>query len=404
MNWNLYYFKVRNFGVLDDVCLSLDKFNLLIGKNMTGKTTFIESINYLVEMIFKSNEPIDSFEYIYFSIQENREISYKLKFKINKDSIEHNYIYCTTILNNQIVKESLEKIIDPSDESKNELWVSKSDNKIRYQCFDSEKNKYISQEREVDRKSSFLHLLWDSKREPYVQDIRNFFISLVYFEPVINVATTFSIKKIPYFRSVQRNFDPLEVLLHTIKDKDASIIQSLESNIKLIFDNVDSIQLDHQSDKPIVKINESLKDNLGNIIEIQSFNLREMSDGFIRTMMILLFALLAEKNSRLLVIDEIDVGLNPTTLHALIDILCNIDTQIIITSHRYEVLDWCNSLKVFIFLRKSKYAQVHVGMTEEELKTYLGVEYKNVSRFEYINSGDESHIIRDYLKNTDDLF
>lgn len=97
---------IQNFKSLKDVTLDLQKVNLLIGPNNSGKTNFLKALEYVGEDNANQIEP--NRNKIAFSRKENQTISIQLKFdpKSPKNYTEEYYyvIECKISLNGKVNK------------------------------------------------------------------------------------------------------------------------------------------------------------------------------------------------------------------------------------------------------------------------------------------------------------
>lgn len=390
---NLYSFKEFNIDLTDKKNEAFKKIYIL-GKNNVGKTNFLNSIKYFSSLIEdNSRNDIGTFifpifdykkKFIEFEIElSDGEIDYKYFLKINhkdveikeeilewKFSFESENKYKTLFekngtsiiftrdrklinlqnINNineinskedfkkklilNILNISLVKI--PSNfyhlvtninfiESFDHFILKKEDTKSNNQRFNTNKN--------LKYNKNIIRILEKNKKD---------------LENVIN-AFDFSLKTIEFTKKNNENLEINNTIKKTIKE--FSDLSSLEkSNEKKQLKELEEVKKLLKEIKIINnKYNDKFSFNSGNekyILKFidhnnHAFAWEELSKGTKKIITLFLTILLAEEQNTILLIDEIDAGINPFLIKSILsdEFVNNKKNTIIFTTHNPEILD-----------------------------------------------------------------
>ncbi|TAE31087.1 MAG: DUF2813 domain-containing protein [Cytophagales bacterium] len=98
---------IQNFKSLKDVTLDLQKVNLLIGPNNSGKTNFLKALEYMVKENINQSEP--DFERISFKQKLKSPISITLTF--DRESSGLPYVRFSCLIKPDIIEKTVEDIL-----------------------------------------------------------------------------------------------------------------------------------------------------------------------------------------------------------------------------------------------------------------------------------------------------
>lgn len=401
--------KIKNFKSFRDVDINLNKFNIIVGKNGTGKTNFIECFKFLKNLITSQRRPfiphIDwwSFRNIVWNGNDNIPIEFEIDFdiygfeifykisiigsggfvKILFESVEIKD-YCKFVREaNMVFFETDDNFLEKNSKKiKNLLEVSK------YPII--EKNvdfRFQEQEFNIDN-LSILSIPYSANtyydryiREDFSEDnisltilnisSQDFYPKLfLIFSPILkadkngiypmflyvldqlrSIIRGFTIMRHPYMKLVKEPSKPVGE--ETISE-DSSNLNNVFYNIwNKNFGNLpESVESYMSSMFPNTQIRPELSSDGKIFLKIYDYGVEldppSVSDGLYKSLSIL-FAL--ESNPKLLAIDEIENCLYAEALEYIFDELRESDSTIILTTHSPLVVDLAKLDELIFFER-----------------------------------------------------
>lgn len=366
---------ITNFKSIKNALTDLPLFGAIVGKNAAGKTNFIQSINFIKNLvgyetidkrssspsqlaheIFNFNNISDNIKFsIDFGSEEEIEYNLKIEIGSNKDSNKLPAI--------EVVKEELYKIKNADKikiYTRNSETLYNSENKVIPIALDSSKSAI------------------SIYNEPNVNILKNFFknICIPELDSLNSRSTIFS---------NDEEDASLASLLVKLNHKDVTEFEQYKNIIsKLIPDFSSIIEIPYNKNKTekekvylILLEEKGLEGNL---------SMRSISFGDLRTMYIIAMAMIMEKGSTF-IIEEIENGLHPKRLKGILSHLKTIsykkDLQILFSTHSPAVMNLFSPNEI-----------VYISKDNNNDGTKLSI----------LSSSDDSSHIQKILENGGEIF
>ncbi|MDP1664292.1 MAG: AAA family ATPase [Methylobacter sp.] len=311
---------VKNFKSLADFDFKLSKFNCLIGMNGAGKSTVLQAIDFIAQLM---EGDVDKW------LERRKWTAQELNCKLLSRSniglgIEYqtkngNQITWRCLFNRHELLCSTEEITVDGVE---QLRVKSKQYRIGE---NSGENRYI--DIAFNYQGSILSLLSDSVLTDSIQEFRDGMrriLSLELLSPELLRQRARSSDV-----DIGSGGEKLSAFLHGIKgEKRESLIKLLQSFYPNLQDYKVSSQQSGWKKLTIIEKFEHQK------IETEA---RHINDGLLR-----ILAILAQSSSNhsLILLDEIENGINPEIVEKLVDSLVNSTQQILVTTHSPMILNY----------------------------------------------------------------
>jgi predicted ATPase len=214
----------KSFG--DKVEIKLNKFNVLVGPNNSGKSNFLDALRFLSEIM---NENIDkalnrrgSYKSVVFNGEENREIGFLINARIENSNIEYylKIVFPANIKEEYLISDGKELIIFKN--GKAQLWniITNSFDTIYYPSSTSQPYPVITSHLRHLRKTEYL-LQWKFREILEKIEVYN-------FDPG-KLRQKVKIGKVTKLNSDGSN---LSAAIHFLRNKDREAYEELESLLK----------------------------------------------------------------------------------------------------------------------------------------------------------------------------
>ena len=395
---------IKGFKGITDLTLNLDKINVLIGINSSGKTTILQALDLLANCVFR-----DVAEYlmdkkwkvsdIKSQISKKSILSYRSIFEFEENDktflliwqIEYKLISATSV---NLIKESISKVngkwkksycnIDKQQELDNKLipLYTYKDGIVIYESFPDQKIKNQESEFSLSLGSSGLKII-DFSGNKEICLLKDFLEHTANFE-------TLAAENMR--RSSRGTTDDIGIggkqLATFIKQMNPQQKESYTKTVQSILSNMESIDAVTKGTPGWVELFLNEKFSF-NDIRVRPYHI---SDGTLR---ILAFVALLniQYNSGMLMLDEIENGLNPYITTKIVELLYEFTSQtrhqLLLTTHSSLMLDdfkpediiyvyrkndgSINAKKVFntkkikTFLDYMSPGEIWINLTEKEL-------------------------------------
>ena len=345
---------IKGFKGITDLTLNLDKINVLIGINSSGKTTILQALDLLANCVFR-----DVAEYlmdkkwkvsdIKSQISKKSILSYRSIFEFEENEkpflliwqIEYKLISATSV---NLIKESISKVNGKWKKSYcNKDKQQQLDNKqiplysykdgiVNYESFPDQKIKNPESEFSLSLGSSGLKII-DFAGNKEICLLKDFLEHTANFE-------TLAAENMR--RSSRGTTDDIGIggkqLATFIKQMNPQQKESYTKTVQSILSNMESIDAVTKGTPGWVELflNEKFSSNK---IKVKPYHI---SDGTLRILAFV--ALLKIKyNSGLLMLDEIENGLNPYITTKIVELLYKFTSQtrhqLLLTTHSSLMLD-----------------------------------------------------------------
>lgn len=385
---------IKGFKGITDLTLNLDKINVLIGVNSSGKTTILQALDLLVNCVFR-----DVAEYlkdknwkvsdIKSQISKSPFLSYKSIFEFEEKEqpflliwdIEFKLISATSV---NLLEESISKVNSKWDKSlcnpkKMEKLYEKAsplytykDGIVKYETFPGQKIKTQESEFSLSLGSSGLKIIDFS-------DKKEICLLKEYLEHTTNFETLAAENM---RRSSRGTTEDIGVggkqLAAFIKQMTPKQRESYIQKVHSILSNMEGISAVTKGTSSWVEL--FVKEKFGsNDIRVKPYHI---SDGTLR---ILAFVALfyVKYDSGLLMLDEIENGLNPYITTKIVELLYEFTSQtrhqLLLTTHSSLMLDDFKPEDIiYVYRKKDGSIRAKRVFNNKKIKEFL----------EYMNPGE----------------
>ncbi len=312
--------KIKNFKSLEDVEIKFDKkFYAIIGCNNSGKTNLIDAIDFISHLaknlhLFNILEKMGGFDRILYFGAMRKIISFELEIE-SENGI---YLYNIEFSDKSILQERL--ILN------NELQLENlGEGKVR--TYDNVENSF--KKYSLSSKNTALNQLWDYERYKQLRE----FASILNKFKIYRLIPTMMREPTP----AKRKFDPetygekIIQVFHSILSEDPQAYDEIVEIMKTTFNEIQNVY-STIDERGLTNI-EILESNFN-----KKFDIKQISDGTLRFLAYLSIIHL-QKKFKLLCFEEPELYLHPSLLNKLLDLIRNLHTQVIITTHSPQILN-----------------------------------------------------------------
>ena len=343
--------KIKNYKSLKDVELELDKFNVLIGPNASGKSNLLDCLTFISEIakgdIDGSLRGRGGYERVVFSgKKENIELS--INFMLDNEASQY--------------------FISISEKGIDEERLSIGDVEV------------------IDR-----HLN-DIKKRLDTGDFENVnvgtWIAAIYYYSPQNKEYLTSWRSYNFITSEMRRTYPARKKL--VLDKNggnlAQVLLSLHNERPKIFDEIENML--EQAIPQIDELLTPLTDDGLSYVSIKEkgfdspFDYFQVSDGTLR--LLAYITAITAIEPKLICFEEPENFIHPRLFELLVEILKKSDKQIIISTHSPYLVDWVEPEDVIIVEKKDKETVTNRIKDEDKLRRHL----KEMGLGELLYSGE----------------
>lgn len=334
---------VRNFKSLDEIRIDFDKFNCLVGMNGAGKTTILQAIDFIAQQMhgdiagwldargwdasdlhcktrFKSVSTLfGDIERVIDPRAAQSSTVFVVKFRLN----DGRYLRWGGSFNRKTLRLMIERVWIYADDAQTKGW----------ECLKVDGD-HIKIDPSVDDpipfeyEGSILSRLREDIPPPELIELKNYFTSLRSLE----LLSPHLLRK--RSRDTDRDIgsggERLSGYLNTIKGAERSRLVSL---LKKFYPRLTDYRIASKQGGWKSLVAKEIHDGVS--LETEA---KHLNDGLLR-----ILAILAQENSgktSLMLLDEIENGINPEIVEALVDTLVDSKVQIIVTTHSPMVLNY----------------------------------------------------------------
>ncbi|MDT7864536.1 MAG: AAA family ATPase [Thermoproteota archaeon] len=307
----------KSFG--DKVEIKLNKFNVLVGPNNSGKSNFLDALRFLSEIM---NENIDkalnrrgSYKSVVFNGEENREIGFLINARIENSNIEYylKIVFPANIKEEYLISDGKELIIFKN--GKAQLWniITNSFDTIYYPSSTSQPYPVITSHLRHLRKTEY-PLQWKFREILEKIEVYN-------FDPG-KLRQKVKIGKVTKLNSDGSN---LSAAIHFLRNKDREAYEELESLLKSAVPEIKYLETPptEQGEANLEIVEENLNKRI---------DLSEMSDGIL-WLLAHIYVFLSPEPPSLVCFEEPSSFVHPRILQILVNIFKSVDAQVIVTTH-----------------------------------------------------------------------
>jgi predicted ATPase len=306
----------KSFG--DKVEIKLNKFNVLVGPNNSGKSNFLDALRFLSEIIKGSIGDAlkrrGSYKSVVFNGEENREIEFLINARVDNSNIEY-YIKIKppADLKEEYLKLNGKELIIVKNGK--DLWWSDVTNKYETFPFFSLSDSRLRYVKMTD------HLLQQRFKE-----IRWFGEILERIE-VYNFDLRKLKQKVKIGKVTKLNSDGsnLSAAMHFLRNKDREAYEELERLLKSAVPEIKYLETPptEQGEANLEIVEENLDKRI---------DLSEISDGIL-WLLAHIYVFLSPEPPSLVCFEEPSSFVHPRILQILVNIFKSVGAQVIVTTH-----------------------------------------------------------------------
>ena len=343
--------KIKNFKSIREITLELKNINMLIGANGAGKSNFIQFFTLLNNIVNQNlqnyiTEKGGADNFLFFGKKYSDFFSGHISFGRNEYKFE----------------------LKPTAD--NNFYFSKEITIYENTTY----NKGIA-ERDLsdgNKETNLIKQIEKDNRESVAYYIRKAMLSwrVYHFHDTSSTSKIKQESDINDNRVFRRDASNLAAFLFLLQEKYPDYFNRIESTIKLIAPFFDKFQLE-----PLALNNEKIRLEWKHINSDQYFNANHFSDGTLR-MICLITLLLQPKLPDTIIIDEPELGLHPSAIQLLADLIKSVaadNKQIICSTQSVTLLNQFLPEDIIVVDREnneSKFRRLNKEPLEEWLDKY----------------------------------
>jgi predicted ATPase len=304
----------KSFG--DKVEIKLNKFNVLVGPNNSGKSNFLDALRFLSEIInenmYNALARRGSYKSVVFNSEENREIGFLINASVENSNIE----YYLRIVSPGNIKEEYLKIdgkeLIISKEGKVHWWNAKINNyeTISYYGFPGDPGLKLDTYHPIE-----IHPLQQKFRK-ILEKIEIYNFDLQKLRQKVKIGTV---------TKLNSDGSNLTAAIHFLRNKDRETYQELEKLLKSAVPEIKYLETPptEGGDANLEIVEENLDKRI---------DLSEISDGILWLLAHIYVLLFLEPHS-LVCFEEPSSFIHPRILQFLVNMFKSVDSQVIVTTH-----------------------------------------------------------------------
>lgn len=337
---------VRNFKSLDEIVIGFDKFNCFVGMNGSGKTTILQAIDFIAQQMHGNiSDWLDARGW------DANELHCKTRFK----SVETLFGDMERVIDLRAAQSATVFIVKLRLQdgrslrwggafsrrtlrlTQERVWIYADDNTYGGQTCLEVDDDHIKIDSTLagtipfEYEGSVLSRLKEETLPPELVELKNYFISLRSLE----LLSPHLLRK--RSRDTDRDIgsggERLSGYLNTIKGEARGRLLLL---LKKFYPRLTDYRI--ASKRGGWKSLIAKENHDGVVLETEA---KHLNDGLLR-----ILAILAQENSgktSLVLLDEIENGINPEIVEALVDSLVNSNVQIVVTTHSPMILNYMDA-------------------------------------------------------------
>ncbi|MBC8151773.1 MAG: AAA family ATPase [Bacteroidetes bacterium] len=328
---------IQNFKSLKDVTLDLQKVNLLIGPNNSGKTNFLKALEYFQHRIDLQPYSFEDFDRLQYKYRKD----YEIKVELTKPLVNGTFIHAS-VFNNPHFKDSTITYCQSED-------VDQA-NRITHTVYRLGDN-FANTENLTDKSFHFADM------KAFVGDVR-----IYRLEP----SAIANLNELNPDEYVYDNASNLTSFILNLGQNNRQVLDEIETQLAESVGDIIGVA------SPTVKTNNGAKlrlrlfDRSGN-----DFWADEVSEGVLYFLALL--CIIHQPNPpKLLLLEEPEKGIHPRRIEEVINFIFGLvddkDVQVIMTTHSPAVVDMFKDMpeSVFIF-DKDEEGATHVKNLQKDI-------------------------------------
>ncbi len=327
--------KVENFKSLVDFELDLEKFTCLIGLNGCGKSTVLQFIDFLSQLVRgdmkgwltqRKWKPLD----LKSKLTKKVNVEFCVRFLNDNGEYAGRWEATYSPKNNRCIRERIDLLDSLLEMTKDKVKISE---KLEISEYDLKNNKEKIYEIALGYEGSILSALKEELLLPSLRKCKTFFQevkSLELLDPEhLRQRTRES------SGSIGIGGQNFSAFLHEMSDRNRL---ELLSALRKAYPQLRGLHAKAlRSGWKQVEINESYRGSESGLTPSMTTEARHVNDGMLRLMAI--FAELQSGN-RFALFDEIENGINPELVEFVIDNLVHAKKQVLVTTHSPLILNY----------------------------------------------------------------
>ena len=361
--------RVKNFKSLENFEVEFEKFNVLVGRNNSGKSNVIDVLSFLGEGFKDPIEKIfirrGGYKEVVFGGNEENDIEIEAEFEVSDKQEKFLFEYYIKISGKydagKVIEESI-KITRNNDlpEEISDLGLFGKVAYINLPYIDSNAPKEAQRTMKIFSKflemkdkvyGAFILIFKLILQEIYIYKITPQNIKLQYPEAFIDTDST-----------LDKGCENLALFLLKLSQQDKKKFERIKELLFGVVEDIDDISPTVEGKHVYLKIKDKNFDKY--------FYPESISDG---TISLLAYITILEtiKENAIICFEEPENYIHMRLLEFLVDLMKNSDKQIILVTHSPYFIDWCNPEDLIIVEKDSGETKARRIKDSEEMKESL---------------------------------
>jgi hypothetical protein len=361
--------RVKNFKSLENFEVEFEKFNVLVGRNNSGKSNVIDVLSFLGEGFKDPIEKIfirrGGYKEVVFGGNEENDIEIEAEFEVSDKQEKFLFEYYIKISGKydagKVIEESI-KITRNNDlpEEISDLGLFGKVAYINLPYIDSNAPKEAQRTMKIFSKflemkdkvyGAFILIFKLILQEIYIYKITPQNIKLQYPEAFIDTDST-----------LDKGCENLALFLLKLSQQDKKKFERIKELLFGVVEDIDDISPTVEGKHVYLKIKDKNFDKY--------FYPESISDG---TISLLAYITILEtiKENAIICFEEPENYIHMRLLEFLVDLMKNSDKQIILVTHSPYFIDWCNPEDLIIIEKDSGETKARRIKDSEEMKESL---------------------------------
>jgi predicted ATPase len=328
---------IKNYKSLHDLSIQLKKFNVLIGRNNTGKSNILDCLQFVSDI---TTDPIDrvfaargDFSHVVYGGNPREEISMKIWLAIDK----HKVCYEITLIDLRVLREKV------FDETRSLVLLSR-DEKGQIIFFDEGEQKTFN----VGVAPTITALMFirtdpaTEKKCPTTSDLVAFLKNWKFYK--LNPSALRKALDPRKEYDIGKDGGDMALVLHTLVSAKLSTFREVEETLRSAIEEVEELQSPLTDDgRTYVAVKERCFE--------KPFDHYQLSDGIL-ILLAHLLVVFSPTKGKLIGIEEPEDYVHPKLLKFLVDTVKASGTQVMLVTHSPYLLDVVSPEDVFIVQKK----------------------------------------------------
>ncbi len=356
--------KVKNFRSLKDFEIEFGKFNVLIGRNNTGKSNIIDVLNFIREgftdMIGRIFARRGGYKEVVFGGDEENDIEIEVEFETNFLNSNYNFVYNVQISNELVVKETLK--ITKNNEFVGEIPDLRWFGNPPYICMeknpDVKRIQTLIKSCEIEKKFKTMDNGIDRGA------IFGMLVCKIHIYSIIpqNIKPEYPEAFVDKYLTLDEDCKNLALFLLKLSQQDKKKFERIKELLSGIIDEIEDISPTIEGKRIYLMMKDKNFDKY--------FYAESISDGTISLLSYISIIETSEKPD-IICFEEPENFIHARLLEFLVDLFRRSDAQIILTTHSLQLINLCEPEDMIMVEKENGGTKARRIENREEFKKFL---------------------------------